>query len=272
MRLGRLGLVLLAPLLLTGCLLQPGKFVSELTLLRDGTFSFTYRGEIQAVGMASMMRSAASASEAEFEPECFDDDGEPRECSEAEAAEQVEADKRENEQTLQFFRALSPGFDPSDPEAVDRFTERLGRMKGWNAVTHRGNGIFEIDVRIDGQSDRDFVFPVLEDLALVDPFVVMAVRKDGKVRVNATGFRSDPDAGNMGAMTALTAMAGQDDEAAGDDAPAFVTLDGTFTVRTDGEILTNNTEEGPAIDGRQRVLSWRILPETTEAPETLIQL
>src|SRR3954451_1896718 len=35
-----------APLLLTGCLWGPGKFNSELTLRKDGSFVLDYRGEI----------------------------------------------------------------------------------------------------------------------------------------------------------------------------------------------------------------------------------
>ncbi len=267
----RLLFVIAAPLLLTGCLLQPGKFVSELTLLRDGTFAFSYRGEIQAVGMSSLMKTAAAASEADFIPECFDDEGEARDCSPQEAAEQEEADKRENEQMLQMFSALTPGMDASDPETIERFLAQLRRMKGWNAVEHVGNGIFEVDVAIDGQADRNFVFPVVEDTPMLTPFVVMTVRREGKVRVQASGFRTDPNSGNMGAMGALAAL-GDESREKGEELPRMVTLDGTFTVRTDGEILTNNTEEGPATEGGRRVLTWRILPATTEAPETLIQL
>src|SRR4051812_44351420 len=37
---------LAAPLLLTGCLWGPGKFVSDLTLRKDGGFVLNYRGEI----------------------------------------------------------------------------------------------------------------------------------------------------------------------------------------------------------------------------------
>src|SRR6478672_10270140 len=35
-----------APLLLTGCLWGPGKFTSDLTLKKDGSFVLDYRGEI----------------------------------------------------------------------------------------------------------------------------------------------------------------------------------------------------------------------------------
>ena len=37
---------LAAPLLLTGCLWGPGKFTSDLTLRKDGSFVLDYRGEI----------------------------------------------------------------------------------------------------------------------------------------------------------------------------------------------------------------------------------
>ena len=37
---------LAAPLLLTGCLWGPGKFASDLTLQKDGSFVLDYRGEI----------------------------------------------------------------------------------------------------------------------------------------------------------------------------------------------------------------------------------
>src|SRR3954470_2707200 len=39
-------LALAAPLLLTGCLWGPGKFASDLTLLRNGSFILDYKGEI----------------------------------------------------------------------------------------------------------------------------------------------------------------------------------------------------------------------------------
>ena len=40
-------LALVAPLLLAGCLLIPGKFESQLRLMNDGTYSFTYNGQMQ---------------------------------------------------------------------------------------------------------------------------------------------------------------------------------------------------------------------------------
>lgn len=270
MTFARFALALAAPLLLTGCLLAPGKFVSDLTLLKDGSFAFTYRGEIQSLAMSGLMRSAMEAEEAEFTPQCYDDEFESRECTAEEAAEQAEAKQAENAQMQQMMSVMMPGLDLTDEESVERFATQLARMKGWNAVTYQGDGIFEIDVRIEGRSDRSFVFPVIEDMPLLAPFVSMVVRNDGKVRVQANGFRSDPQSRNMGALTALGASAGETG-AEGRAMPRVVRLDGTFTVRTDGEILTNNTQEGARREGTMRVLEWRVLPETTAAPETLIQ-
>ena len=38
-------------LLAAGCLLLPGKFTSELTVKRDGTFAFTYLGDIHVMAV-----------------------------------------------------------------------------------------------------------------------------------------------------------------------------------------------------------------------------
>jgi len=49
-------------------------------------------------------------------------------------------------------------------------------------------------------------------------------------------------------------------------------LDGTFTITTDGAILANNTDEGPAAGTTGKQLSWKITRRTTAAPMALIQL
>ena len=53
MKMIRLIAALAAPLLLTGCLLSPGKFTSSLDLKRDGSFTFTYVGEIVMIDMST---------------------------------------------------------------------------------------------------------------------------------------------------------------------------------------------------------------------------
>ena len=41
-------IAILAPLLLVGCILSPGKFTSTMTINADRTFAFTYKGEVIA--------------------------------------------------------------------------------------------------------------------------------------------------------------------------------------------------------------------------------
>ena len=56
-RFAALGLAIVAPMSLTGCLLLPGEFVSDMTILKSGEFSFSYKGEIQLVGLANLLNN-----------------------------------------------------------------------------------------------------------------------------------------------------------------------------------------------------------------------
>jgi hypothetical protein len=56
-RFAALGLAIIAPMSLSGCLLLPGEFVSEMTILKSGEFSFSYKGEIQLVGLANLLKN-----------------------------------------------------------------------------------------------------------------------------------------------------------------------------------------------------------------------
>ncbi len=48
--------------------------------------------------------------------------------------------------------------------------------------------------------------------------------------------------------------------------------EGTFTITTEGRILTNNTEEGPTVSAGQSVLTWVVNSRLDKAPEALIGL
>jgi hypothetical protein len=49
-------------------------------------------------------------------------------------------------------------------------------------------------------------------------------------------------------------------------------IEGTFAVVTDGEILANNTDEGPAADPRGKKLVWQVDRATATPPTALIRL
>ncbi len=69
-----LGLAVVAPMSLSGCLLLPGEFNSEITILKSGEFSFSYKGEIQLVGLANLLNNELEGEElgsTEFEATCY---------------------------------------------------------------------------------------------------------------------------------------------------------------------------------------------------------
>lgn len=277
----RLLFVLLAPLLLTGCLLSPGKFTSELALMKSGTFSYSYQGEIQMLGLSKLAEMGAE-EEDEFEAEdCYSDDGmETRPCTANEIAGQkaewdANADNRrmKREREAEQFKAMMGGVDPSNPDAANELAEHLERQKGWNSVVHMGDGLFEVDFAIDGQLTHDFVFPLIEKMPIGSSFVTVILREDGKVRVDAPGFAAQ-GAGNplQGMMSGMMGLAQMEEGSDGNAQPQMAMTEGTFAIRTDGEILANNTDEGAEAMGDLRVLSWEINPRTEAAPTALVDL
>jgi hypothetical protein len=68
-----IGLALIAPMSLSGCLLLPGEFSSDMTVMADGQFSFTYKGQIQLVGLANLLNNTidAEGTTAEFVASCY---------------------------------------------------------------------------------------------------------------------------------------------------------------------------------------------------------
>jgi hypothetical protein len=70
-----LGLALVAPFGLSGCLLLPGEFTSEMTIMKSGEFTFSYNGQIQLVGLANLLNNELEeGSEAgEFAATCYGD-------------------------------------------------------------------------------------------------------------------------------------------------------------------------------------------------------
>jgi hypothetical protein len=262
--------VMAASLMLTSCFLSPGKFESEMVVNKSGEFTFTYKGEIWVLGLSSLMGIGQAVSEADFTAECFDDDsGEERACTLEEAEEQLASKKAEDAKTAEAFKALLGGLDPNDPQTIDMFIARVERQKGWNSLVHKGEGIFDVDFSLTAPLSHDFQFPIIEKVASFTPFVSMIVRKDNKVRVSAPGFAQDDSSNSLAGLGALAGTGAP----AGGGIPKFVTPNGTFTIRTDGAILTNNTEEGAiTADNGQKQLVWTITSATKEPPQALISL
>lgn len=298
-----------AAALLTGCLLSPGKFTAEMTVLRGGGFSFAYKGDIHLLGLSQLvaMGAALDGKGGEFTPEpCYGDPAEvdaavlktafaqeedgwaeealERECTPAEIETQKEAfeerraaKKAEDAKNIEIFKALLGGIDPTSPDAIDEFVTRIKKQKGWREVVHKGDGLFTVDYAISGRIDQDYSFPTIEKVQGITPFIVATARTNNAVRIDAPAFAAGGQSsfmgGNMGGLMSILQAVGSSSNS--EEAKIFAGLpkpDGTFTIRTDGDILTNNTEDGPSIAGALKVLEWKVNARRERAPEALISL
>lgn len=270
-------------LLLTGCFVSPGKFTSELVLDRDGTFTFTYEGEIFFLGLSKLAQMGADDEKFEAST-CYDEEYSERECTEEDiagqraewevgAAERAESAKKE----AQKMAKLMGGIDPTDPAAVEEMRKLLLRHKGWERVEHKGDGLFDVSYSSSGRLSHDFMFPVIEDFPAANVFVQVILRDDDVVRVNAPGFAAQDDSnpmaamgGGMAGLAAMGAMKENGGEAG--DMPDIPMMDGTFAIVTNGRILANNTDEGPVEGSGRSRLEWKINQRTKSAPTALIKL
>jgi hypothetical protein len=284
-RIWRAAVPALACVLLSGCFLQPGKFESALDLRKDGAFTFTYQGQIYLLALSKIadLANKAEASEGEFtEQPCFDEEEfEERPCTEEEVAQQRrdwEAEKerklKEADEESEMMRAMLGGIDPADPEAARELAERLRRQAGWREVNYLGDGLFEVDFALSSRMSHDFAFPTFERFPMANFFVVANLRQDGAVRIDAPGFAmqggASPMQGMMTGMAGAFGAMGRNGEDEG--APVIPEMEGTFRIVTDGEILANNTDEGPQASAGGRVLEWKINKRTQAAPMALVRV
>lgn len=264
-------------LLLAACMLLPGKFDSTLKLHRDGSFTYNYTGEITMLGLTELAAmSEDQTADEEFLPQCWDEEtSEPRDCTQEEIDAQREdwealssSGNTEAQKGAAVMQSIMGGIDPSDPEAGAEMAARLQRQEGWKSVEYAENGLFNVEFEITSQLTHDFVFPTIEDMPMVEKFIMATRRADGTVRITAPGFAA-LDSSNPGGMGALMALMGESKSANKAELPE---LEGTFRIITDGDILANNTDEGPRASSQGKVLEWAITSRTKAAPTALIAL
>ncbi|WP_373488420.1 hypothetical protein [Blastomonas sp.] len=261
MKLLRLVATLTAPLLLTGCLLSPGKFTSSLDVMRDGSFTFRYAGEIVMVDTTS--------PPAEFSPSpCYDDETyDERPCTTRELEDQRKEfeDSRAANDTSKDIAANSMGKFGSE-ESIAELVDQLKKQEGWKSVSYRGNRILDVDYEISGNLRHGFAFPLVDGGGAIFPFITLTRRKDGSVKVTAPAYSSGGAGGDMAGLGAL-AGAGVP---GGANKAAQPKPEGSFTIVTDGNVLTNNTEDGPSSAGGKATLTWTVNVRSEKAPEALI--
>lgn len=272
----------IAALALAACIVSPGKFESTLGLRRDGTFSFSYDGEIYLLALSKLAEMSAAEAQQYVETPCYDEESfEERPCTEEELAEQraaweqqAESRRQNAEREAEQMRQVLGGIDPADPAAAEELAARLRRQEGWKRVEYRGDGLFDVEFALSGRLGHDFAFPTLERFPMANSFVIANLRQGGSVRVEAPGFSGQSGGPYQSMMMAgmassFPAAAGADDPAAAASMPE---MEGTFRIVTDGRILANNTDEGPVAGAGGQVLEWKVNRRTQAAPMALIQL
>lgn len=270
---------------LSACIVSPGAFQATLDLRRDGQFTFTYDGEIYLIALSQLaeMANRAETADDEFiaQPCYSEEEFEERPCTDEEVAEQrrdweeqAATRKAAAEREAEAMKAMLGGIDPSDPEAAEELAERLRRQEGWKQVEYKGDGLFQVEFALTSRLGHDFAFPTFERFPMSNSFVIANLRQGNVVRIEAPGFTVQ-GGGNpfQGMMTGMAGVFEAASVAEGADAPPkFPTMEGTFRIVTDGEILANNTDEGPNTAAGGQVLEWDINRRTQSPPMALIRL
>lgn len=233
----RLAAACLLPLMLASCFVVPGKFASTLRIGADRSFAFAYKGEVIAIDLDDSMSKALES----------DDD-----------ASDGDADATENDAAL-IPAALQDKDDKAAKKAATEARNReiataLAKEAGYRSVEYKGDGVFAVDYAIEGRLTHNFVYPFNSDATAIFPFIAIELRKDSTVRMTAPAFARQNREGMPG----------------GTDASQR--LDGSFTLETDAEIVSQNSEAGATGPATARIVAWRATPLTKTAPMAVLRL
>jgi len=248
---GRLTAALGLMLLLSACLLTPGKFTSTLDMKRDRSFTFTYVGEVIAQPPSSGMdgdKSPMPGNQSLDEG----DDGEP-------VMIKIAATKKPAPEAAPITDAAK------DAAKMRALAETLSKEYGYRSVKYLGNYRFAIDYQISGKLTHSFLFPFNIDGEVIIPFVAIELRGKDRIRLKAPGFANDDSHGS--------GMPGMPGMGSSPDKDAASALDGTFTVTTDADVISQNQENGAeTLPGDRKRIVWRGTPQTKDAPTAVFGL
>lgn len=244
--------MLAAGLLLSSCLVTPGKFESALDIRADRSFSFTYKGEILATDMGKGLGSTPGGTDGGSGDDPIDGGTPEKQQSALHVALQKEGAAAEE--------SFATKEDKSDEQQMQAIATALTKEKGFRAVRYMGNHRFEIDYAISGKLTHSFLFPFNSDAQIVLPFIAVELRGDDRVRMKAPGYSNgfDKSQSPMGG-------GGSGDEAA-------KALDGIFTLTTNAEIVSQNQEDGAQDTPQGKRIVWKVTPLTSEAPAATLRV
>jgi len=230
----RFAFVAAASLVLSSCILSPGKFVSTLHIAKDRSFTFTYVGEVILLDPASAMQQGMQDGLAGV----VEGEAEGNSSAPARPAEPA-APAAETAKSVVEAKAIA---------------EALSKEVGYRSVEYLGKNKFRVDYAMSGRLDRSFVYPINMDAKSIIPWIAVEVRKDRTARIMAIAFGDqDMDMGS-GAKP--------------DSQPKE--RSGTFTFTTDAELVMQNNEDGMAPGPGTRVV-WKVTPTSKTVPTAVVR-
>ncbi|HET9639867.1 MAG TPA: hypothetical protein VFP12_11735 [Allosphingosinicella sp.] len=238
----RFAFVAAAALLLSSCILSPGKFVSTLHIAKDRSFTFTYVGEVILLDPAAAMQQGMQDGLAGAAPS--GDEGMSDE-------EDVSSNLAESAPPAPAAPAAETAQQIAEAKAI---AEALSKEVGYRSVEYLGKNKFRVDYSMTGKLDRSFVFPINMDAKSIIPWLVVEVRKDRTARLQAIAFGDQST--DMGSA------------AKPDSQPKE--RDGTFTFTTDAELVMQNNEDGMAPGPGKKVV-WRVTPASKTVPTAVVR-
>lgn len=166
------------------------------------------------------------------------------------------------QERIAALNAIFGGAIPGDDASMKKLAAKLENYAGWDSVEYQGSNIFLVEYNAEGSAKQGFTFPVMADASINLPFVQILPRKDGSYEVIAPGFGGK---GNFGILSSLDRGAarrmGKMD---------LLRAKGIFTLTTDGELLSNNSEKGMRKEYGRKVVDWDVT-EGLASPRALIR-
>jgi hypothetical protein len=234
-----------ASLVLSSCILSPGKFVSTLHIGKDRSFTFTYVGEVILLDPAAAMQQGIQEgmTSTTDTSDGGDMDADP---------DDVLANVVENPAPA---APAAPAAETAQQIAEGKaIAEALSKEVGYRSVEYLGKNKFRVDYAMSGRLDRSFAYPINLDAKSIIPWIAVEVRKDRTARIMAIAF-GDTDAGMGGA---------------GKGPSEEKERDGTFTLTTDAELVMQNNEEG-TVPGAGTKVVWRVTPTSKTVPTAVVR-
>lgn len=307
---GRGIVVLLFALLLSGCFLVPGEFVSNLDIRKDGTFSFAYRGQIvfalpDDVGGSGNVRKVWADSMAE----CYES-GRTRYDPWDAGTEipmppkpETAADRGDDATTADpdsTIRACKPAeivklrkeFEAEEAAKAARKKKEAAEMAavfGLGPNDDAANAKIAAEmtkyagwksVTYKGKGIYDVDYQIT---GRVGHDFIFPVFPQGDIlipfvtmrpRGDGTAFVSAPAlaGGGFKGLSSRMKMLGAAGAGRSDFPQTSVVTKGRFTITTDGVPLTNNTSDGPVAGTAGQTLTWDVDNNSEKIPEALIRL